>query len=100
MLIRCGGCEALYLSRLTVCPGCGRCPGCGKPRFDAAALAVPGECPACDTPHCGGCGLCHACGTVRALDLGPCSCGYPADPARVAAVEKSFGYRHSHRSFC
>ena len=69
----------------------GRCPGCGARRATNQLLAENENCPGCDAPYCACCGRCAACGEVRIFDVGPCACGFPMDPERVAQVERTFG---------
>jgi len=87
-LIQCEGCSAVHEAASVACPVCGKCPGCGAQRIPRKDL--PGECDRCHVPFCDGCGRCHQCGKPRPLDLEPCGCGHPNDPAKLAQVEKSF----------
>jgi hypothetical protein len=87
-LIKCGGCESIYESNLTVCPVCARCPGCGTKR--APHINKVGDCPKCQAPYCSGCGRCHVCGSTRPTDLPPCSCGHPKDLEKLARTEEAW----------
>jgi len=84
VLIRCGGCEAIFDSGRAVCPACGRCPSCGRKRAKGKD-----SCPGCGLPYCGCCGRCPGCGGLRYEEVGPCECGHPSDPEVRAAVERA-----------
>jgi hypothetical protein len=99
-LIKCPGCDAVHDSTSPTCPGCGRCPYCGDRRVSKRELAEQAACSACGVPYCSGCGRCHACGTVRFSEMGPHTCGFPADKEKVHSLEESCGLHRRGAGGC
>jgi hypothetical protein len=88
VLVECQSCDAVHASTHPVCPGCGQCPSCGLRRVTRQQLQETSTCPPCQAPYCKTCGRCHGCGLARFADWPGCSCGFPADPEKVAALEE------------
>jgi hypothetical protein len=99
-LIKCPGCDAIHDSTSPACPGCGRCPYCGDRRVSKRELAEQTACAACGVPYCSGCGRCHACGAVRFSEMGPHTCGFPANKEKVHTVEDNCGLHRRGAGGC